>query len=153
MSDRITSFLVVLTALAVAAPLGYAIAGEAQPEPAESLGGVPAEDCSTEVREIYAEKGFEPDTFSYCPSSDQAKAMATEYNLLRRNGLTQQAEAIRKYGGPEDREELAEIERELDALGGEYVYPRNRVAPGDDPANTVDDPAAALAASRREGSP
>lgn len=145
MRDRVRAVLAGFAALAVAAPLGHAIASGSDPEPPVSQGGVPAEDCSAEVREIYAKEGFDPDTFSHCPSVERAEKMASEHNLLRRNGLTQLAQAMR--GDPEHREELARIEQRLDALGGEYIHPRNRLKPGSNPGTTVDDPEQALAAS------
>lgn len=145
MRDRGRAILAGFVAFVIAAPLGYAIASESASQVPESLGDVAAEDCSAEIREIYAEKGLAPDTFSYCPSREQAEEIATDHNLVLRNGLTRLADAMR--GSPQHREELAQIEQRLDALGGEYIHPRNRVDPDSDPRTTVDNPEQALEAA------
>lgn len=131
--------LAAVVAVVVAAPVGYALASQTQSDPRES-GQIPAEECSAEVREIYADQGSYPDTFSSCPTAEEAREFSTEHNLARRNGMTQLLESLRRYGGPEDAETIAELEQELDAIGGPYIHPRNRGHLDEEtPWNTVDD--------------
>lgn len=124
LKDKRRAAVVAVIACSLSVPVGYAIASELTDDRVDDSGFVAIEDCPAEVQAAAAEGGWKPDTYSgSCPTAEDAKAEATEINLMRRNGLTRIVESIRRYGGPDDAAKLEELEAELDALGGPYKYP------------------------------
>jgi hypothetical protein len=119
-------WVVLLVACLLAVPAGYAIGSEftADPIPPDF---VASDDCPDAVNAEWEKRGMPRDYYAGgCPSVEQAAADAEEFNLMRREGLTNIASAIRAHGGPEDADQLQAVEAELEQLGGPYREAEDR---------------------------
>jgi hypothetical protein len=99
-------------------PLGFAVAqDDAESGPSS---GIPAAECGEDVVSAYAEAGIKVDGVFYpdCPTTEEARQRAFEIRDERRGALTRIASAMRKWGDETNAADLAEIETELERLGG-----------------------------------
>lgn len=119
-------WIVVVVAMLVAAPAGFAVAQTAGldgQQPPERL--VPAAECEDEVNAAWEDAGMPRSSYyPSCPTVEEAREQARWFNENRRRGLTAIAASIKRYGdGADDAAELAQIEEELESLGGPLGHP------------------------------
>ncbi|MEZ5155337.1 MAG: hypothetical protein R2718_04410 [Solirubrobacterales bacterium] len=109
--------VIALAAAAVAFPVAYAIAQDAEPETAKLT---PASECDPSAVEAFTDRGFGTENFyPGCPSVEDAESKASQFHADRRRHLTYLVETIKAVGTfPEHQADLDEAQAELEKLGG-----------------------------------